>query len=108
MPREIYLKAGALGILGLGYPEAYGGVPASMAMRSVAIQEVARAGSGGLFVCLFTHSIFAAPMLALGTEAQKHTYLPQVFSGEKIAACGVTEPSGGSDVAAMRTKASRK
>ena len=105
MPREIYRKAGDLGILGLGYPEAYGGVPASMAMRSVAIQEIARTGSGGLFVCLFTHSIFAAPVLSLGTEGQKHAFLPPVFSGEKIAACAVTEPSGGSDVAAMRTKA---
>ena len=105
LPREIYLKAGALGILGLGYPEEYGGTPASMAMRSVAIQEIARTGSGGLFVCLFTHSIFVAPVLALGSEAQKRAWLPQVFTGEKIAAFAVTEPSGGSDVANLRTRA---
>lgn len=105
LPREIYLQAGALGILGLGYPEEYGGFPASLAMRSVAIQEIARTGSGGLFVCLFTHTIFVAPVLALGTTSQKSSLVPPVLSGEKIAACGVTEPSGGSDVANLRTKA---
>jgi acyl-CoA dehydrogenase len=68
-------KAGALGILGLGCPEEYGGTPASLAMRSIAIQEIAKVGSGGLFVCLFTHSIFVQPMLALGTEEQKQRSL---------------------------------
>lgn len=105
LPREIYRQAGELGILGLGYPAEYGGTPVSLAMRSVAIQEIARTGSGGLFVCFFTHSIFVAPILALGTEEQKRTLIPPVLSGEKIAACGVTEPSGGSDVANMRTRA---
>ena len=107
LPREIYLKAGEIGILGLGYPEAYGGTPASLAMRSVAIQEIARTGSGGLFVCLFTHSIFVAPVLAMATEAQKQAWLPPVLRGEKIAAFGVTEPSGGSDVAHLLTRAVR-
>lgn len=105
LPRAILEKAGELGILGLGYPEAYGGYPASTALRSIAIQEIAKSGSGGLFVCLFTHSIFVAPVLALGTEKQKSHYLPEVLAGRKIAACGVTEPSGGSDVANLRTKA---
>lgn len=105
LPRDIYRQAGELGILGLGYPAEYGGMPVSLAMRSVAIQEIARTGSGGLFVCLFTHSIFVAPILALGTEEQKRTLIPPVLSGEKIGACGVTEPSGGSDVANMRTRA---
>ncbi|MGE3599141.1 MAG: acyl-CoA dehydrogenase family protein [Dehalococcoidia bacterium] len=105
LPREIYLQAGELGILGLGYPAEYGGVPASLAMRSVAIQEIARTGSGGLFVCLYTHSIFVAPVLALGTEEQKLSLVPPVLAGEKIGACGVTEPQGGSDVAGMSTRA---
>lgn len=108
LPREIYRKAGELGILGLGYPEAYGGTPASLAMRSIAIQEIARTGSGGLFVCLFTHSIFVQPMLALGSEEQKQRTLPSVLSGECIAACAITEPSGGSDVANLRTRARRE
>lgn len=105
LPREIYRKAGALGILGLGYPEEYGGTPASLAMRSIAIQEIAKAGSGGLFVCLFTHSIFVQPMLALGTEEQKQRTLPSILAGDSIAACAITEPSGGSDVANLRTRA---
>ncbi|TDU28834.1 acyl-CoA dehydrogenase [Panacagrimonas perspica] len=108
MPREIYRKVGEMGVLGLGYPEAYGGMPASLTMRSVAIQELARAGCGGVFVCLFTHSIFAQPMLALGSEEQKQRTLPGVFSGEHIAACAITEPSGGSDVANLRTRARRE
>lgn len=108
VPREIYRKVGELGVLGLGYPEAWGGTPASLTMRSVAVQEIARAGCGGLFVCLFTHSIFVQPMLALGTEAQKRLTLPGVFSGEHIAACAITEPSGGSDVANLRTRARRE
>ena len=108
LPREIYRKVGALGVLGLGYPEAYGGTPSSLAMRSIAVQEIARAGSGGLFVCLFTHSIFVQPMLSLGTEEQKLRTLPAVLSGEAIAACAITEPSGGSDVANMRTRARRE
>jgi len=108
MPRDIYLEAGELGLLGLGYPEAYGGFPASMAMRSVAIQEIARTGSGGLFVCLFTHSIFAAPLLALGTPAQQAQWLPDVLAGQRIGACAVTEPSGGSDVAQLRTRATAR
>jgi acyl-CoA dehydrogenase len=105
LPREIYLQAGELGILGLGYPAEYGGTPVSLAMRSAAIQEIACTGSGGLFVCLFTHSIFVAPVLTLGSEEQKSTLLPPIFAGEKIGACGVTEPGGGSDVASMRTRA---
>ena len=108
MPREIYRKVGELGVLGLGYPEAYGGTPASLAMRSVAVQEISRAGCVGVFASLFTHSIFTQPMLALGTEAQKQRTLPGVFSGEHIAACAITEPSGGSDVANLRTRARRE
>lgn len=108
VPREIYRKVGALGVLGLGYPEEWGGTPASLAMRSIAIQEIARAGCGGLFVCLFTHSIFVQPMLALGTAEQQQRTLPGVLSGEAIAACAISEPSGGSDVANLRTRARRE
>src|SRR5437868_7808246 len=68
-PRELYARAAALGLLGLGYPEAYGGTPAPFALRRVLTDEVARAGSGGMMASLFSHSIGLPPIVAHGSEA---------------------------------------
>jgi acyl-CoA dehydrogenase len=106
-PRELYAKAAHIGLLGLGYPEAYGGVEGDMLMRLIASEELARAGSGGLLASLFSHNIGLPPILAQGGEALKTRVLPPVLAGEKIAALAITEPSGGSDVAAIRTSARR-
>ena len=106
-PRELYLRAAHLGLLGLGYPEAYGGTPADAWFRLIATEEIARAGSGGLMAGLFSHNIGLPPIVACGSEALKQRVIPAVLAGEKIAALAITEPSGGSDVARLRCSARR-
>jgi acyl-CoA dehydrogenase len=104
-PRELYAKAASIGLLGLGYPEAYGGTPADTGFRLVATEEIAHAGSGGLMASLFSHNIGLPPILAHGSEALKRRVIPAVLAGEKIAALAITEPGGGSDVARLRCSA---
>ena len=107
-PREIYTKAAAVGYMGLGFPEIYGGTEGDRFMRILAMQEIARAGCGGVGAGLFSHTIGAPPILHRGSEAMKARVLPQILSGEKICALAITEPSGGSDVANLRTTARRE
>ena len=106
-PRELYRRAAHIGLLGLGYPEAYGGTPADTWFRLVATEEIARAGSGGLMASLFSHNIGLPPLVAHGSEALKRRVIPEVLAGAKIAALAITEPSGGSDVARLRCSARR-
>ncbi len=107
-PRELYRKAAAIGLLGLGYPEEYGGTPADIFYSIVASDELARAGSGGVSASLLSHTIAAPPILAAGSREMKSRVLPPILAGEKIAALAITEPSGGSDVAGIKTTAIRK
>ena len=106
-PRELYRRAAQLGLLGLGYPEAYGGTPADTWFRLIATEEIARAGSGGLMASLFSHNIGLPPIVAHGSEALKQRVIPPVLTGAKIAALAITEPGGGSDVAGISTRAVR-
>jgi acyl-CoA dehydrogenase len=106
-PRELYARAAQIGLLGLGYPEAYGGTPADGWYRLIATEEIARAGSGGLMASLFSHNIGLPPVLAHGSEALKQRILPDVLAGRRIAALAITEPGGGSDVARLRCSARR-
>ncbi len=106
-PRELYKKAAAVGYMGLGFPEAHGGTEGDRFMRVIAMQEIARAGCGGVGAGLFSHTIGAPPILHRGAEDMKARVLPQILSGEKICALAITEPSGGSDVANLRTTARR-
>ena len=106
-PRDLYRKAAAAGLLGVGFPEEYGGMPADYFFRIVSAEEFARAGAGGLSASLFSHTIGAPPIAAVGSEELKRRVLPAILSGEKISALAITEPSGGSDVANLKTKASR-
>lgn len=108
-PRELYKKAAAAGLLGLGYPEEYGGIPqADRFYRIVLTQELCRAGAGGLSASLMSHTIGAPPIRDLGSKEMKARVLPEILSGEKISALAITEPSAGSDVASLRTRAVRK
>ena len=106
-PRELYERAAQIGLLGLGYPEAYGGTPADGWYRLIATEEIARAGSGGLMASLFSHNIGLPPVLAHGSDALKQRILPDVLAGRRIAALAITEPGGGSDVARLRCSARR-
>jgi len=107
-PRELYRKAADVGILGLGYPEEYGGSPCDQFHRIVLSQEMARAACGGVSASLNSHTIGSPPILAVGPDAMKKRVLPQVLAGEKISALAITEPSGGSDVAQLKTTARRE
>jgi acyl-CoA dehydrogenase len=109
LPRDLHRKAAEAGILGLGYPEEYGGHSAGFDIFHSMTQseELARPGAGGLTASLMTHGIGLPPILALGSDAMKRRIAPQVLSGEKIIALAITEPSGGSDVAQLKTRAER-
>ena len=107
-PRELYEKAGAAGLLGLGFPEALGGTPGDSFHQFAMIDELSRAGSGGLMAGLFSHAIALPPIVAAGSEALQRRVIPPVLSGEKIAALAVSEPGAGSDVANLQTVALRE
>jgi len=107
-PRELYRKASDAGIMQLGFPEEYGGVPTDPFFGIIKSEELARHGSGGINASLNSHTIGSPPIAALGPEWMKRKILPEVLSGEKISALAITEPSGGSDVASLRTTARRE
>lgn len=107
-PRSLYAQAAEIGLLGMGYPEQYGGTPASYAMRSILWIELCRHGaSGGVMASLLSHNIGLPPVALLGSDELKQRVIPEVLAGQKISALAVTEPGGGSDVAALRTRAVR-
>lgn len=109
VPRELYREVAGLGWLGLGYPEALGGTPATYALRNAMSVALARhGGSGGVMAALFSHNIGLPPVLRHGSDALQRTVVPPVLRGEQIAALAITEPGGGSDVAALRTRARRE
>jgi acyl-CoA dehydrogenase len=107
-PREIYAQAAEVGILGTGYPEAYGGTPGDIFYQIAVSEELMRSGSGGFVAGLGSLHIAIPPILHLGTEAQKQQFVVPVLAGRKIAALAITEPGGGSDVANIQTSAVRQ
>ena len=109
LPRSLHKKAAEAGILGLRYPEEYGGHSEGFDIFHGLTQteELAAVGAGGLGASLMTHGIGLPPILALGSDEMKRRVAPPVLAGDKIIALGITEPSGGSDVANLRTKAVR-
>lgn len=109
-PRELYKKAADIGLLGLGFPEIYGGtdVGGDPFFGLVTAEELARVGAGGINASLMVHSIGLPPVLALGSDDLKARIAPSVLSGDKIICLAITEPSGGSDVANLQTKAVRE
>ncbi|MDR8364338.1 acyl-CoA dehydrogenase family protein [Pseudomonas sp. JL3] len=107
-PRELYLKAGEAGILGIGYPEAFGGSHEGDVFAKIAAsEELMRCGSGGLVAGLGSLDIGLPPILKWARPEVRDRVVPQVLAGEKISALAVTEPSGGSDVANLQTRAVR-
>ena len=107
-PDEVFPKLAAQGLLGLKYPESYGGQGGDYLHEAVLIEELARTGSGGTAAGIGAHiNIATPPIWKFGTEEQKQRYLVPGIRGEKIGALGITEPGAGSDVAALSTRAER-
>lgn len=106
-PLDLYRKAGEAGILGIGFPEAYGGSGGDLFMKIACSEELMRCGSAGVAAGLGSLDIALPPILALGSEAQKDRFVSPVLRGERVAALGITEPDAGSDVAGIRTRAVR-
>jgi acyl-CoA dehydrogenase len=107
-PNEVFGKLAAQGLLGLKYPTEYGGQDGDYLHEAVLVEELSRIGSGGTAAGIGAHTNIATPPIwKFGTEEQKQRYLVPAIRGEKIGALGITEPDAGSDVAALRTTATR-
>ena len=105
-PRALYHRAAALGWLGMGYPQEFGGTPSPWALRNAMTIALARhGGSGGLMASLFSHNIGLPPLVRHGSAGLQREVIPPVLRGEKISALAITEPGGGTDVSALRTSA---
>ena len=106
VPRELWRKAGAAGMLCCTVPEEYGGLGVDYLFDVVVFEEMARSGHTGpgfLIHC----DLVATYIKSFGTEQQKKQWLPKMVSGEAIGSLGMTEPHAGSDLKAIRTKAVR-
>ena len=107
-PRELYAQAGGLGLLSIGHPTEFGGTgEQDVFVKVAASEELMRSGSGGFVASLGSLDIGLPPVWRVGSEALKQRIVPQVLAGEKIIALAITEPSGGSDVANLKTRAVR-
>ena len=106
-PLSLYKKAAEVGATGVGFPEECGGTPADVFYKIILAEEYARCGSGGVQASLNSHTIGLPPIAAAGSHTLQQKVLPSVLRGDKVAALAITEPSGGSDVAALQTTAVR-
>jgi acyl-CoA dehydrogenase len=106
VPRDLWLKAGAQGLLCCTVPEEYGGLGLDYLFDVVVFEELWRAGASGPGFLIHT-DLVATYILSFGTEEQKRKWLPRMVSGEAIGSLGMTEPHAGSDLKAIRTRAER-
>ena len=107
IPTELWAKASAIGLLGLGYPEALGGTPCDSWHSWIVNEELARIGVGGIPASLMVHGIGLPPIINWGSSDMQIRVVPPVLRGEKWISLGITEPGGGSDVANLATTAER-
>ncbi len=104
-PTEAVRKLGELGLMGIPYDQKYGGAGLDALSYAIAVEELSRV-DGGTGVILSAHtSLGTYPIVAFGSEAQKETYLPDLCSGRKVGAFGLTEPNAGSDAGGTETTA---
>jgi len=108
LPREFWLEAGRQGLLGLEIPEEFGGADAGDFRFNAVLSEELSKASAALASCMGIHTNIAVPYLVdLGTQEQKERWLPRCVTGEVLTAIAMTEPGGGSDLAALKTSAVR-
>lgn len=108
LPRELSLRAGEAGLLGVGFPEEVGGDGGDAADTAVICEELHEAGTpGGVFASLFTVGIAVPHMIASGDQRLIDTFVRPTLCGELIGSLAITEPGGGSDVGHLRTTAIR-
>jgi len=105
-PYGIVARMGKLGLFGLPFPEEYGGMGGDHFALCLALEEIARVDSSVAITLEAAVALGAMPVYRFGTEEQRRRWLPDLCSGERLAAFGLTEPGGGSDIAGgMRTTA---
>ena len=104
-PYELVAELAELGLMGMTIPEEYGGAGADTLSYAIAVEELTRVDSSVAITVAAHHSLGTLPIFLFGTEEQKREWLPQLASGEKLAAFGLTEPEAGSDAGATRTRA---
>jgi alkylation response protein AidB-like acyl-CoA dehydrogenase len=106
-PSELMPKLAALGLLGIQFPEQYGGAAMSAIDYCICIEELARVDPGVALSVAAHNGLCSSHIFLFGTEAQKQTFLTPLARGEKVGAWGLTESTSGSDAAGMRTTATR-
>jgi alkylation response protein AidB-like acyl-CoA dehydrogenase len=104
-PYEIVAKLGELGLMGVPYPEEYGGGGADTLSYALVIEELARVDSSVAITVAANTSLATWPIYAFGSEKQKEEWMPLLTSGKKLGAFGLTEPEAGSDAGNTRTTA---
>ena len=104
-PYEIVAELGELGLMGLPIPEEYGGAGGDTLAYAIAVEELTRVDSSVAITMAAHTSLGTMPILLFGTEGQKREWLPDLASGRRLAAFGLTEPEAGSDAGAARTRA---
>jgi short-chain 2-methylacyl-CoA dehydrogenase len=107
-PYEIVAKLGELGLMGIPYPERYGGGGADNLAYAIAIEELARVDSSVAITVAAHTSLGTWPVYAFGSDEQKEAWMPRLCSGERLGAFGLTEPEAGSDAGNTRTRATRE
>jgi short-chain 2-methylacyl-CoA dehydrogenase len=104
-PYDLVSELAGLGLMGMTIPEEYGGAGADTVAYAIAIEELTRVDSSVAITMAAHHSLGTLPIYYFGTEEQKRQWLPELASGKKLAAFGLTEPGAGSDAGATRTRA---
>ena len=104
-PYDLVAEMGELGLMGMTIPERYGGGGADTLAYAIAVEELTRVDSSVAITMAAHHSLGTLPIYYFGDEGQKQQWLPELTSGKKLAAFGLTEPDAGSDAGATRTRA---
>lgn len=109
LPLSLWPKAAEIGLLGMGYPEEFGGIQEGIDVWHswIVNEELARVGAGGVGASLMVHGIGLPPVINFARPEVKAAVAPKVLAGEAWISLGITEPGGGSDVASLQTTARR-